>query len=233
MKRKIIVANWKMYLSAKDAVFLAKKVAKIRLRNKSLVLAPPFTAVEAVKKVAGKNVSLAGQDVFWSDYGAYTGEICGKDLKDLGCEYVIVGHSERRKYFQETDEMANKKVRYAQKTGLTPILCVGETVGEKKAGRTLDIIRRQLTIALNGANAKKIIIAYEPVWAIGTGNPENPRNADVVQGEIKKITGANIVLYGGSIDKNNFAEFLAQKSIDGLLIGGASAKWDELKEIIK
>ncbi len=234
---KIIIANWKMYLNGKDAVALAKKLAPLRqgsagqAKNK-IILAPSFTALPAVAKVAGK-LDLAGQNMSWQGYGAYTGEICGEELKLLGCEYIILGHSERRKYCKETDEMIGQKVKYAQKLGLTPVLCVGETEEEKKAGKTLEVVKRQLKIALDGVDTKKLIVAYEPVWAIGTGNPENPENANMVQGEIKKQAGNAPVLYGGSVDSKNFAGFLAQKNIDGLLVGGASTKWDEFSKIIK
>ncbi len=249
-----------MYLSEKDAIALAKKIAKVKTGNK-VILAPSFTAIPAVGRAV--KLPIAGQNMFWQGYGAYTGEICGEELKSLGCKYVILGHSERRKYYKETDEMIGQKVKYAQKLGLTPVLCVGETEEEKKAGKTLEVVKRQLKIALlhmsfprrresriftgspnsrpdaglvgddNKVDTKKLIIAYEPVWAIGTGNPENPQNANMVQGEIKKQAGNAPVLYGGSVDSKNFAGFLAQKNIDGLLVGGASTKWDEFSKIIK
>ncbi len=243
MYMKIIIANWKMYLSEKDAIALAVKIAKVKTGNK-VILAPSFTAIPAVTKAV--KLSIAGQNMFWQGYGAYTGEICGEELKSLGCKYVILGHSERRKYYKETDEMIRQKVEYAQKLGLTPVLCVGETEEEKKAGKTLEVVKRQLKIALQTiglAKPNKIIIAYEPVWAIGTGNPENPQNANMVQGEIKKQAGTLLrqgsagqalpVLYGGSVDSKNFSGFLAEKNIDGFLVGGASTKWEEFKEIIQ
>lgn len=219
-----------MYLNGKDALALAAKIAGVKTKNK-VILAPSFTAIQAVGRAV--KLPIAGQNMFWQGYGAYTGEICGEELKSLGCKYVILGHSERRKYYKETDEMIGQKVKYAQKLGLTPVLCVGETEEEKKAGKTLEVVRHQLKTIGSLASYSKIIIAYEPVWAIGTGNPENPKNANMVQGEIKKQTKNAPVLYGGSVDSKNFAGFLAQKNIDGLLVGGASTKWKEFKEIIQ
>lgn len=219
-----------MYLTEKDALALAVKIAKVKTANK-VILAPSFTAIPAV--VRAVKLPIAGQNMFWAGYGAYTGEICGEELKSLGCKYVILGHSERRKYYKETDEMIGQKVKYAQKLGFMPILCVGETEKEKKAGKTLEVVRRQLKTVGSFASYSKIIVAYEPVWAIGTGNPENPENANMVQGEIKKQTKNAPVLYGGSVDSKNFAGFLAQRNIDGLLVGGASVKFAEISKIIQ
>lgn len=232
MKKKIIIANWKMYLDAKAAVVLAKKIRTVKSKN-TIIIAPSFTDIAPVKKALGKSkIAISSQDMAPTDCGAYTGSVCGKDLKELGVKYVILGHSERRKYFGETYEMVNKKIKHAQKIGLIPILCVGERDIEKRAGKTLPVVASQLKTALRGVSAQKLIIAYEPVWAIGTGNPENPENANMVQGEIKKQVGNAPVLYGGSVDAKNFAGFLAQKNIDGLLVGGASTKWEEFKKII-
>lgn len=230
---KIIIANWKMYLDAKAAVALAKKIRTVKSKN-AVIVAPSFADIAPVKTALGKSkVALSAQDMATTDCGAYTGAVCGKDLKGLGVKYVILGHSERRKYFGETYEMVNKKIKLALKIGLLPILCVGESAEEKRAGKTLSVVASQLKTALAGIKNKKIIIAYEPIWAIGTGNPENPEDANKVQGEIKKFTGDVPVLYGGSVDSKNFTGFLAQKNIDGLLVGGASTKWEEFSKIIK
>ena len=230
MYMKIIIANWKMYLPVKDAIVLAKKIKTAKTKNK-VIIAPSFPIISAVKKVCGA-LDVASQDVSWADYGAYTGEVAAVDLKELGCQYAIIAHSERRKYANETYERANTKIIQSQKAGLTPVLCVGESIEEKRAGKTLEVVKNQLKVALKNIDTKNFIIAYEPIWAIGTGNPENPQNANMVQGEIKKQVGDVPVLYGGSVDKDNFASFLAEKNIDGLLVGGASTKWEQFKKII-
>lgn len=222
-----------MYLDAKAAVILAKKIWTVKTKN-TVILAPSFTDIALVKTALGKSkIALSAQDMATTDCGAYTGAVCGKDLKALGVEYVILGHSERRKYFGETYEMVNKKIKLALKIGLLPILCVGESAEEKRAKKTLSVVAAQLKMALAGIKNKKIIIAYEPVWAIGTGNPENPKDANDVQIFIKSKVPSAKVLYGGSVDSKNFASFLAQKNIDGLLVGGASTKWEEFSKIIK
>lgn len=240
---KIIIANWKMYLDAKAAVALAKKIRTVKSKN-IVIVAPSFTDIAPVKTALGKSkIALSAQDMATTDCGAYTGAVCGKDLKALGVKYVILGHSERRKYFGETYEMVNKKIKHALAVGLIPILCVGESAEEKRAGKTISIVAAQLKTALQGINiplrqgyagqVKKMFIAYEPIWAIGTGNPENPEDANKVQTFIKSKVPSAKILYGGSVDPKNFAEFLAQPNIDGLLVGGASTKWEQFKEIIK
>ena len=211
---------------------MAKKIKTAKIKN-TVVLAPSFTDIAPVKTAIGKSkIALAAQDMAPTNCGAYTGSVCGKDLKELGVKYVILGHSERRKYFGETYKMVNKKIKHAIEIGLVPVLCVGESSQEKKAGKTLGVVRSQLKTALEKINTNNIIIAYEPIWAVGTGNPENPQDANLVQGEIKKQAGNVPVLYGGSVDSKNFAEFLAQENIDGLLVGGASTKWEQFSKII-
>jgi triosephosphate isomerase (TIM) len=232
---KLIVGNWKMYLDEKEAVALAKKLNKLSPKHK-VVICPGFTAIEPISRILDfKKIGLGSQDAFWADFGAYTGEISALDLKRLKCKYIILGHSERRKYFNETYDIVNKKLKHVLETGLTPIVCVGESAEERKAGKTWAVIKKQLDETFRGIKKDKpVILAYEPIWAIGTGNPETPEDADKIQGAIKKYLKLEKikVLYGGSADAKNYKSFLAEKNIDGLLIGGASVKFAEIKNII-
>lgn len=236
MGRKIIIANWKMYLGTHKAVILAKKIRDAQKKHE-VIIAPSFTAIEEVAMVlAQSGIDVCAQNMFYDDYGAYTGEICGQDLLDIGCKYVILGHSERRKYFKETYEMVNKKLLRALKLGLKPIICVGEELNERRAGKTWDILKHQLKTALKGIKkSDEIIIAYEPIWAIGTGHPETPKDAEKIHKAIKKffLDRNDKVVYGGSIDENNAKNFLKISDIDGLLVGGASANSDKFSKIIK
>lgn len=233
---KIIIANWKMYLDKKQSVALAKKLNKLPLKNK-LVVCPNFIAIEPVSRILNfKKIRLGSQDAFWADFGAYTGEVSPLELKRLKCKYIILGHSERRKYFNETHEIVNKKLKHVLDVGLTPIVCVGESAGERKAKKTWAVIKKQLDRAFYGIKKnKEILVAYEPIWAIGTGNPENPEDADKIQAQIKKyLKSPKIkVLYGGSVNSKNFSKLLAQPNIDGLLVGGASVKFREISKIVE
>lgn len=236
--RKLFVANWKMYLSPDDSAELFKIAAK----NSEVVICPSFVVLERLGVLAKKSgIRLGAQDCFWENRGAYTGEISPLDLKELGCEYVIIGHSERRNYFKETDEMVGKKVKAILSVGLIPILCVGENEAERKAGKAEARVAEQLQKALAGAGLKKrqeIIIAYEPVWAIGTGKACAPTAAAEVHALIKrqaaKLFGLkNIrVLYGGSVEANNAGSYLLHSVVDGILVGGASAKKDALASLL-
>lgn len=230
---KMIVANWKMYLSPSDSVKLFEVMAK---KGKA-VICPSFVVLERLGALAKKSgVRLGAQDCFWENRGAYTGEVSPLDLKDLGCEYVIVGHSERRNYLSETDEMVRKKVKSALTAGLIPILCVGENEAERNAGAAGARVVEQLEKALAGLDklgaGQEIIIAYEPIWAIGTGQACGPEAAakmhEVIKNKIAKLLGVkNVrVLYGGSVDDKNVASYLERAEIDGVLVGGASAKKD-------
>jgi len=239
--QKIIVANWKMVVTKEQLAPLIEVVKKADKTKADVVICPSFIHLKEVTDlIKNESIGLGAQNCFWAEHGAYTGEVSAEDLKQEGCEYILVGHSERRKYFQESDEMINKKLLAILAAGLTPILCVGETKEEKDAGQTLKRIQEQLqkdlaSVSLGGAD---IIIAYEPVWAIGTGDFCEPKDAEVVQAMIKKevaeiIGVANInVLYGGSVDDKNVAEFLKQNSIDGVLVGGASTKVEVLKQLL-
>lgn len=230
--KKIIIANWKMYLSSREAILLSAKIKNLQIKNE-VILAPSFTALSGVEKtIRDSEVKLAAQDIFWDDYGAYTGEVCALDIKELGCKYVILGHSERRKYFKENYETVNKKLKFVYKAKLEPILCVGENLRERRSGHAWREIKKQLDIALKGIK-KKPIIAYEPIWAIGTGNAEDPKDADKIHAHIKKhLKNGTKVIYGGSVNHKNFKDFLKEKNIDGLLVGGASTRFEEFEKII-
>ncbi|MCX6779439.1 MAG: triose-phosphate isomerase [Candidatus Magasanikbacteria bacterium] len=239
--QKIIVANWKMVVKKEQLVSLVEVVGQADKTNLEVALCPSFVHLtEVASLINNKNIGLGAQNCFWVEHGAYTGEVSAWDLKDEGCQYVLVGHSERRKYFSESDEIINKKLLAVLEVGLTPILCVGETKEEKDAGHTLERVREQLQKDLVNVILKdsRIIIAYEPVWAIGTGDFCKPNDAEEVQSMIKeeftKITGVAevAVLYGGSVDDKNVAEFLKQNSIDGVLVGGASTKVEVLGKLL-
>lgn len=230
---KMIVANWKMYLSPKDSV----ELFKIAVKYSGAVICPSFVALNQLSDLAKKNgIGLGAQDCFWENRGAYTGEVSPLDLKNLGCEYVIIGHSERRNYFKETDEMIGKKVKASLSVGLIPILCVGENKFERKNGKAGARVGEQLKKDLAGLGklkiGQKIIIAYEPVWAIGTGQACAPEVAvkmhQLIKDKVDKLIGVeNVrVLYGGSVDDKNIASYLKNAEIDGALVGGASAKKD-------
>jgi len=234
MRRKIIIANWKMYLSVRDAVLLAGKCNHLKSRH-TVILAPSFTALSGVEKtIRGNGLKLAGQDCFWEERGAFTSQISPLDLKQVGCQYVILGHSERRKYAKDDYDAVNKKIKAAIKAKLTPIVCIGENLQERRSGRAWNTLERQLRLALKGVDKNKVLIAYEPIWAIGTGHPEDPIDADKMHAHIKKYAGQSTpVLYGGSVNSKNFSAFLAQKNVNGLLVGKASTEFEEFREIIK
>lgn len=216
--KKIIIANWKMNPdSPEEAVKIFNEI------KVGSVVCPPFTFIPLLK-----NGVLGGQDLFWEEKGAYTGEVSALMLKNLGCKYVIVGHSERRKYFNETDESVNKKLKSAVSAGLIPIFCVGETEEERNAGRAKEVVERQIRAGVEG----EIIIAYEPVWAIGTGNACGVDDAKEMLEFIKTIKNVPVV-YGGSVNGNNAKSYVKDAGYDGLLVGGASLKPDEFLKIIK
>jgi len=235
----------KTVAEARDLVSVMGKELK-SIANVEKVLCPPFMSLVAVANlIGGTDLGLGGQNMHWEDKGAFTGETAPGMLKEF-CQYVILGHSERRTYFGETDETVNKKVLAAQKHGLTPIVCVGETLAEYEAGRTAEVVNRQTLAGLKGVDAAfaaKIVVAYEPVWAIGTGRASSAENAeavhrDVVRAALKNLFGAETaqairILYGGSVTAANAAEFFAQPDIDGALVGGASLKTDEFLAITR
>jgi triosephosphate isomerase len=238
-RRPIMAGNWKMNLLVAEAEALVKGILD-GLKNPvdvDVVVAPAYTALYPVARLLkGTAVALAAQDLFWEDFGAYTGEVNAKMLRDVGCTYVIVGHSERRQYFGETDQSANRKVRAALAGGLLPILCVGETLEERKQGKTLAVVERQLAGGLEGVGpeeAKKLVIAYEPVWAIGTGETATPQQAQEVHAFIRSFVRGRFggavadgmrIQYGGSVKPDNIRSLMDQPDIDGALVGGASLK---------
>ena len=214
--------------------------------DREIVISPPYTALESVKAItAGSPVKIAGQNMHWSSSGAYTGEISPLMLKDLGCPYVILGHSERRQYFSEDDSLINKKVHSALEHELVPILCVGETLQERETNRTNLVLEKQIRGGLKGVSVTdpaKIVVAYEPVWAIGTGKTAKSEQAQEVhcfiRGLLNDILGTDMavkirILYGGSVKPDNVDELMNQPDIDGTLVGGASLKAESFLRIIK
>jgi triosephosphate isomerase len=224
---KLIVANWKLNpQTEKEAITLAKKTD-----FKNVVIAPPFPFLGAVKKVL-KKASLGAQDAFWEGAGAYTGEVSSEMLKRLGAKYVILGHSERRIYMNESDSMVNKKTASALKAGLLPIICVGEPKEVRKKGfaSAKAYVGKQLKESLKGIS-ESVVIAYEPIWAIGTGTPDSPDETRAMARFIRSLRPDATVLYGGSVNGKNYDLFLSLQEIGGALVGGASLRAEEFKAI--
>ena len=247
MRRPFIAGNWKMNTNRASAVALAEGLAKKAesLDGVDLAVCPPSCYLDAVgKALAGSKVALGAQNVYFEKDGAFTGELSVAMLLDLGCKYVILGHSERRHIFGETDALINKKVHAALAAGLLPIVCVGELLAEREAGKTLSVIQTQFDGSLAGLSdeqLRKTVIAYEPVWAIGTGKVATPQQAEEVHLALRKIIKerynaavADVVRiqYGGSVKPDNAAELLGQADIDGALVGGASLKADQFLDIV-
>jgi triosephosphate isomerase len=243
----MIAGNWKMHLTSKEAADLAaamKKGLDPDLKHEVL-LAPTFTNLHAVKAaIAGSKILLASQDVAWEEKGAFTGAVSPAQILDAGCTHALIGHSERRKIFLETDEVVNKKMKAAIKAGIVPVLCIGETLEERESQRTYKVLETQLTGAFAGitpAEAARVVIAYEPVWAIGTGKtatPDQAQDAHVfVRKQMERIYGRDYaeavrVLYGGSVKADNVDELMSQPDIDGALVGGESLKADKFLRVI-
>ena len=245
MRTPLIAGNWKMNTTLSEAIALVTQLLSesAKIDNVEKLVCPPFISIATIKELLkGTTIKLGAQNVYYMEKGAYTGEISPLMLADL-CEYVIIGHSERRQYFGDTGEVTNKKVKAALKVGLKPILCVGEKLDENEAGKTEAIVSEQLTSALDGIdNVRNLVIAYEPVWAIGTGKAATGEQANKTIGFIRQTLAkkyGNIaaqavrVLYGGSVTPENTAEFLRQPEIDGGLVGGASLKADQFISIVK
>jgi triosephosphate isomerase len=238
---KYIIANWKMNPASEAEAVLLTKASDVP----GLIIAPPFPFISVVAKTI-KSAALGAQDLFWGNSnGAYTGEVSAEELKSLGVKYVIVGHSERRLNLGETDEMVAKKIKTALEAGLTPILCVGESAEERAAGKTEEVVARELRIGLSllpsisyKLEARSLIVAYEPIWAIGTGTPDTPQNMLNMVSYIQKSLEAMSyklkadIIYGGSVTSRNAAEFLKHKEIAGVLVGGASLKPEEINQIV-
>lgn len=246
----LIAGNWKMHLSLQESTALVKSIASgIRdLKGVQVLVAPPFTSLAPVRKAIGdSSIFLAGQNMHWETEGAYTGEISGKMLLEAGCTHVILGHSERRTLFGETSEIVHRKVVAALALGLTPILCIGETLQERKAERTFEVIEGQLTLSLADLLAQRrfpdtVVLAYEPVWAIGTGHTASPEQAQEVHGWVRgwmsrhfgsETAGRVRILYGGSVKPDNIRELMARSDIDGALVGGASLKAESFMKLIR
>jgi triosephosphate isomerase len=247
MRRPFIAGNWKMNLNRASAVALAEGLAKqsAKFDGVDLAVCPPSCYLDAVgKAIVGSKVALGAQNMYHEKDGAYTGELSAAMLLDLGCKYVILGHSERRHILGETDAAINKKVHAALAAGLLPIVCLGELLSEREAGKTLAVIQTQFDGSLAGISAEqmtKIVIAYEPVWAIGTGKVATPQQAEevhlalrkIIEGRYNKSLADSVRLqYGGSVKPDNAAELLKQPDIDGALVGGASLKVDQFLGIV-
>ncbi len=247
MRKPFIAGNWKMNKTiseAKDLVSsLKEKVADIE--NVEVGVCPPAIDLQAVKKVAaGSNVKVGAQNMHWEESGAFTGDISPVMIKELGLEYIIIGHSERREYYNETDEQVNKKVHAAFEHGIKPIICVGESLEERKANETRDKVEKQVKAALKGLNQKQVsqtVIAYEPIWAIGTGESATAKQAnqvisyirDVIEEEYLDAADDVRIQYGGSVKPYNIEEFMAESDIDGALVGGASLEAESFAAIAR
>ena len=249
MGRRILIAgNWKMNKTATEAAALVTEIKRdvFDIDNVDILVCPPFTALAVVGDVVrDSNVSLGAQNMYFEDKGAYTGEISTAMLKDCGCTHVIIGHSERRTIFNESDETINKKVKKALEAGLIPVLCIGEKLEEREANKTFEVITNQLEgdlADIDSDNIKKIIIAYEPVWAIGTGKTATSEQAQEAHAFIRNlikekydsvVADGIIILYGGSMKPANVEELVSQPDVDGGLIGGASLEAASFVELVK
>jgi triosephosphate isomerase (TIM) len=249
-RKPLMVGNWKMHANHLEAIQMIQKLS-YRLESEDydrteVVVAPPFTSLRSVQVVIEQDhmrIGLGAQDVHWESQGAYTGEVSAPMLAKLACRYVIVGHSERRQHFGETDEIVNRKTRAVLSEGMRPIVCVGETLDEREAGRAEDVVTGQLTAALNRLDdLSEVVIAYEPVWAIGTGRHAVPDDAGIIAEVIREtlrqradsvVADGVRVLYGGSVNAGNIKDFMAKRHIDGALVGGASLEPDGFAAIAR
>ncbi len=249
-RRPLLVGNWKMHGTRAETESLLSALISalsgVDPAEREIVVAPPFSVLEtAARLLANTSIRLAAQNLHWAQHGAFTGEVSGPMLKEVGCSYVILGHSERRQYFADTDESVSRKVGAAQRNGLLPIVCVGESLEERESGATLAVITRQIQGALYNQDPTglvDIIIAYEPIWAIGTGRSATPDQAREVHASIRTTlrnltnpatADAIRLLYGGSVKPDNVDALMAQTDIDGALVGGASLQADSFARIVK
>jgi triosephosphate isomerase len=241
--KNFIAANWKMNKTiAETREFLHDVIPAVKdVSDLDIVIAPPFTSLAAAgEALAGTNLQLASQDVFWEEKGAYTGEVSPAMLLDAGCRHVIIGHSERRQYFYEDDAVVNKKIRAAKKAGLGVIFCVGESLEEREANKTFEVIGREIEKGLEGIDAENLVVAYEPIWAIGTGKTASPEQAQEVHAfireRLKNLYGSAAegirILYGGSVTPENIDALMACKDVNGGLVGGASLKPDSFAKLV-
>ncbi len=248
MRTPVVAGNWKMYKTADEAGDFVREFLPLvqDVDGVEIVLAPPFPSLAAVAALSrGTGVGVASQNLHFAEEGAYTGEVSARMVREAGAAYAIVGHSERRHYFAETDEFVNRKVRAALAAGLVPILCLGETLAERESGRTIEVVERQIRAGLAevpASAAERVLVAYEPVWAIGTGKTATPAQAQEVHAflrdTLKKMWGeaaggAVRILYGGSVKPENAAELMGQADIDGALVGGASLSARSFADIVK
>ena len=246
MRRKVIAGNWKMNMLPGEAIeFINELTPLVKDTENEVILCVPYTDLfYALLTAQNTNIKIGAQNMHFEESGAYTGEVSGKMLKSINVEYVIIGHSERREYFAETDETVNKKVKAAFKYGLKPIVCVGETLEEREAGKTAEKITKQTELALDGLTNEQVentIIAYEPIWAIGTGKTATSEDANnsikEIRNKIGEIYGQEtasrvIIQYGGSVKSSNAKELFSMSDIDGGLVGGASLKAEEFSKIV-
>jgi triosephosphate isomerase (TIM) len=247
VRKPVMAGNWKMFKTRAEtrAFFAAFKPLVAAVRDREIVIAPPFTALaDAVEAARGSAISIAAQNMYWAPEGAFTGEVSPPMLVETGCRAVIIGHSERRQFFGETNETANRKVKAALAAGLEPILCVGESLAEREAGETRAVVDRQFRgslAALTLTEFSRIIMAYEPVWAIGTGRTATPEIASEAHGFLRELAGAVFspesaaglrILYGGSVKPDNVKGLMAQADIDGALVGGASLDAAQFASIV-
>jgi triosephosphate isomerase (TIM) len=249
MPRRIIIAgNWKMNKNIGESIDLANSIKRslYDVEEVEIVICPPFTSLSDVNEITMEtNIKLGAQDVYWEKEGAFTGEVSAPMLKNVGCEYCIIGHSERRQFFGETNETVNKKLKSLLREGLKPIVCVGEKLAERKSGKTFDVIKDHVVNSLAGLSEEdmlKAVIAYEPVWAIGTGVNATKEQAEEVHKYIRTLLGqmhgADVaqsvrIQYGGSVKPENIKELISQEDVDGALVGGASLKADSFVQLVK
>ena len=247
MRKPVIAGNWKLFKTTSEALELVNGLKPLvkSANHCEIIVAPVFTVLQSVKQaISGSNINLSGQDCFWEEEGAFTGEVSPRMLVDAGCSHVIIGHSERRQFFGEADETVNKKLKAALKSGLIAVICIGETLAERESDKTYEVLRTQVSGAMagiEGAELKSITIAYEPVWAIGTGKTATDQQAQEAHAYIRtlfaELYGPNVaqglrILYGGSVKPENIKGLMNQPDIDGALVGGASLKADSFAEIV-
>ncbi len=247
-RKPLIAGNWKLFKTIPEALTLVEGLKKnlAGINDREILVCPPFTALYAVAQaLKGSNISVGSQNIFWETKGAFTGEVAPSMIVDTGCKYAIVGHSERRQYFSETDQTVNKRMKAAFAAGLVPIVCVGEMLAEREGGTTFTVLEKQIKDGIAGLTpdqAKTLVIAYEPVWAIGTGKTASPQQAEEVHAYIRKLysqmygeTAAKSIriLYGGSVKPDNVAEIMKQPNVDGALVGGASLEIESFTKLVK
>ncbi|MDD5135831.1 MAG: triose-phosphate isomerase [Candidatus Omnitrophica bacterium] len=248
MRRVIIAGNWKMNKNISESIDLANAIKRslYNVEEVEIVVCPPFTSLSDVNEIVlESNIKLGAQDVYWEKEGAFTGEVSSPMLKNVGCEYCIVGHSERRQFFGETNETVNKKAKALLKEGIMPIVCVGEKLEDRKANKTFDVIKDHVTNSLAGLtkeDMRKVVIAYEPVWAIGTGVNATKEQAQeahkYIRALLKDMFDGTVaesarIQYGGSVKPDNIKELISQEDVDGALVGGASLKADPFVQIVR